>query len=89
MDTHITHTAEKPGQVTQPISLPADWLARIDSYALKLESELHFEVSQSGMILRPLLSVALEDAERVSDMMAQALKKAAYATDENGVNAEH
>jgi hypothetical protein len=52
----------------------------IDSHALKLECELHFEISQSGLALRPLLTVAIKDAERTSNMMRRALKKATCAT---------
>ncbi|QFY41704.1 hypothetical protein F6R98_02895 [Candidatus Methylospira mobilis] len=80
MNTYITYAADKCNQVAQTISLPTDWLAHTDGYALKLERELHFEVSESGVSLRSLLAVAIEDAERI----AQALKNAANRTIEEG-----
>ena len=80
MNTQIIHAADKCNQAAQKICLPADWLAPIDGYALKLERELHFEISESGISLRSLLAVAIEDAER----MAQALKNAANRTVEEG-----
>jgi hypothetical protein len=66
LDTYNPDAVEKPKQVSEKISFSANRFACIDSYSLKIESELHIEASQSGMVLRPLLTVALEDARQMA-----------------------
>jgi predicted DNA-binding protein len=62
----------------QGIRLPDDLLERVDGYAEKLSSEIHFTVSRADAIRR-LLVLGLEDAEDIRDA-EQAMKEPGAVT---------
>ena len=55
--------------MAQDVRLQAELLERIDRYSARLEGGLHLSVSRSAA-LRPLLTLALEDAKDTAEAEA-------------------